>query len=89
MELVISQFILTSALTNDAMKTTEMDHQLHATWMFFRDELMYILNGIESLQLESLMAGNLYSKYQQEVYNQVYDYHLDTLEELQVAMEQL
>ena len=35
------------------------------------------------------MAGDLYSRYQQEIYNCIYDYHPEMLEELQVGMEQL
>ena len=88
-ELVIGRFVLTSALSDNAMTTSEMIHRLRAGWMFFRDELMDALIAIEGLHLESLTAGTLYSQYQREIYNRIHEYHPDTLEELQVAMEQL
>ena len=88
-ELVISRYILTSALTNNASATSDMDRKLHTSWMYFRAELNDALNKIESFKSDSLTAGDLYSRYQQEIYNRIYDYHPETLEELQVGMEQL
>ena len=88
-KLVIGWFVLTSALSNNAMATLEMVHCLWAGWLFFRDEMMDALIAIEGLHLKSLTARNLYSQYQWEIYNWIYEYHPDTLKELQVAMEQL
>ena len=88
-ELVISRFILTSALSNNASATSEMDQKLHMSWMYFQAELNDSLNKIESSKAEGLMAGDLYSRYQQEIYHRIYNYHPDTLEELQITMEQV
>ena len=66
-KLVIRQFILTSALANNTTAMVDMNHQLWARWMYSQDELVDALHSIESLRLESLMAGELYLRYQQQL----------------------